>query len=74
MQELVQVTAPSLTSEICIISRGNQADGFGGASEHVADGIGERLELVSHEADFVMDNIVMGRSSGTLQTTVGCME
>jgi hypothetical protein len=73
-QELVQVTPPSLTSEICVISRGNQADGFGSPSKHVADGISESLEFVSLEADFVMNNIIMGRSSGTLQTTVSCME
>jgi hypothetical protein len=67
LQEFVDVTSPSLARQVCIVRWGDQTYCLGGAREHVTDRIRERLQHICREPDFVMNHIVVGRSSGSLK-------
>ena len=66
----MQVAPASFTSEVGVVRRGDETDGFGSASKHVADGVGKYLELVSLEPYFIVDNVIMGRAGRALKASM----
>jgi hypothetical protein len=70
LQQFVEVTPATITGQIGIVCRRNQADGFGRPGKHVADGVRQTLQFIGFEADFVVYDIVMRRSRGALQSAV----
>ena len=72
LQQRMQITSSTLTTQICIVCRGCQTYGLRGSGEHVAHGVCEALKCVCFEAYLVVHDIVMCRPRGPLETTVGC--
>ena len=71
LEQLPQVASPTLARNVSIICRRHKAHCFGGAREHVAQGVCKALKIVCTEANFVMDDVVVSRLRCALQTTMG---
>lgn len=67
----MQVAPAALARKIGVVRGGDEADGLGGAREHVAHVVGERLQLVCAELDFVVDHVVVRGARRALQTAMG---
>jgi hypothetical protein len=70
VQEFVQVAPASLAGKVGIISGGDEADSFGGASKHITDRVGQNLKFIGFEANLIMDNVVMGGTSRALKSSM----
>ena len=66
----MQVRTPAFACKISIVRWSGERDSFSGTSEHVRDRVGEGLELVRHESDFVVDDIVVCGTDCALKTVV----
>lgn len=69
-EELVQVAPPALAREIRVVRRRHQADGLGCTSKHIADCVGQVLQLVRAEAYAVVDDIVVRWAGRALEASV----
>ena len=69
-EQLSQVASPTLARDISIVCWRYEAHRLGGAREHVAQCIRKALKLVCFEANFIMNDVVVGRLRCALQTTM----
>lgn len=66
----MEIATAALAGQVGVVRRRHQAHGLCRAREHEADGVGQVLELVSLEANVVMDNVVMGGAGRALQSAM----
>lgn len=71
LEKLPQVASPTLARHISVICGRYKAYGLCSARKHVAQGIREALKIVRSEANFIVNDVVVGRLRCTLQTAVG---
>lgn len=74
MKKLVKVTSSPLARNVGVVCGRYKTDSFRSTGEHVADSVGEELDLVGTKLNIVMDEIVMRWASGALETTMGYVE
>lgn len=74
LEKFVQIGTPTLARKISVVRRGSERDGFCRTSEHVGDGMGESLEPVRIEPDFIVNDVIVGRANGALETVMRLKE
>jgi hypothetical protein len=66
LQELVEIAAPSLARNVRIVRGGDETDCLRCSCEHIADIVSKTLEYVGRKANFIVNDIVVRWSRGTL--------
>lgn len=74
LKEFVQVSTSALARKVSIVRWSSIRDGFCGTSEHVGDRMSESLEPVCLEPDFIVNDVIVGRTNCALETVVRLKE
>ena len=70
----MQVRTSALAGKVSIIRGGGERYRFGSTSKHIRDGVGESLELVRLEPDFIVNDIIVSGADCALETVVRLKE
>lgn len=62
-----QVTTSTVGNQIGVVDGSGDGDGTGTATISVAEVVGHGLEIISGEASVIPENVVTGRTRGTLK-------
>lgn len=70
MEKLAQIASTPFAGDVGIVSRGHEAHSLRRARKHVAERVGEPLDLVRFEPNLIVDDIIVSGPSGALQPAV----
>lgn len=73
MQQLVQVAPSALARHVRPVRRGDETDSLGRARKHVAQVVGQTLEVVRIEPVLVVHDEIVRRSGGAFEAPVRCV-
>jgi len=74
MEQAIEVASSALACKVGVVGRRNETDSLRCTGKHVAYSIRQSLEGIRGEAILVMDDIVMRRSGGPVETSMGLQE